>query len=333
MDEYDENVRVVNRVFELLPPSLAMGKYIDTTSTSQQQNLHNIVNYHNSKSRDLDVSIHFNASGQTSALQGCEVLYITQQSLAAQISAAMAGVGQWPNRGAKKRTDLFFLNNTHEPAVLIETCFCTSSGDTTHYHEHFEALCKTIAEEICGQAAGPIPPEPEPIPPEQATVAITVTGNVHLTVNGQVIPIAPPADVIPSYQQNIIATEFYGNGSPGAYGIPIPGADSPAMYLAVPWKDQALKNRQVRIVGPNGKAAIGEIWDLGPWFIDDNFVQLQARPLAETLWKAGEPCPRGPNQGIVPNGAGIDLSPALANAVGIDGKGTIKSFQFVEGVA
>ena len=43
---------------------------------------------------------------------------------------AISGCG-FINRGAKKRTDLFFLNNTEMPAILMEVCFVDSEADTS----------------------------------------------------------------------------------------------------------------------------------------------------------------------------------------------------------
>lgn len=333
LNEFNENCNVVKKVGELLQGAgiAFAGPFIDETSRSQNENLNTIVNWHNRQSRDLDISVHFNSSNPTTSALGTEVLYVTQQSLSARVSQAIATVPPWPDRGAKYRSDLFFLNNTSKPAILIEVCFVSSQSDASKYHEHFDDICLKIAESITGQSIqpGPAPepePEPEPEPGEPGRVEITASGNVMVLVNGQQVyapqPGPAPAPSPPSYQTGIIATVFNGNGLPGAYGIPIPGPSSPAKYLALPWKDQALKNRKVRIIGPKA-ADIGEIWDLGPWFIDDNYPALQARPLAEQCWQRGTPCPRGPNKGIVPNGAGIDLSPALAKAVGIDGKGRV----------
>lgn len=332
MDEYNENVRVVNKVWSLLPPEAQGGMFIDTHSTSQNQNLNAIVNYHNSRTRDLDVSVHFNAAAQTASLQGTEVLHhpntsSSNKQLAASLSSAMAGVGTWPNRGAKPRGDLFFLNSTNKPAILIETCFVTSSGDASHYNAAFDELCRTIAEQIIGASLTPPGPEPEPTPePEPPSIAITITGDVLVTINGQLIDITtPPAQT--TLQQNIIATVFSGDGSPGAYGIPIPSASSSAKYLAVPWKDQAIKNKPARVTNrANGKSDVGEVWDLGPWCTSDNYPAKKTRPIAEIY--EGKPMPALPevpahNVGKISNGAGIDLSPALAAAIGIDGKGFV----------
>jgi hypothetical protein len=38
--------------------------------------------------------------------------------------------------------------------------------------------------------------------------------------------------------------------------------------------------------------------------------------------------PRGPNQGKTPNGAGIDITPAAAKAIGLSGMGQV-SWKFI----
>src|SRR5215467_9187237 len=122
LDEVDEARRVVNRVAELWKQSgVGVDVFHDNTSTTQNANLNAIVNYHNSRTRDRDVSVHFNAYQKYSAAQkpngmGTECLYVTQQTLATQVANAMATSGTLINRGAKYRSDLFFLNNTAKPA-------------------------------------------------------------------------------------------------------------------------------------------------------------------------------------------------------------------------
>ena len=134
----------------------------DNTSHDQNTNLNTIVNYHNAQARDLDVSVHFNAYEQVSKPMGIEVLYVTQSALASQMSAAIASCG-FINRGGKKRTDLFFLNNTEMPAILLEICFVDSEADADIYNEHFLDVCDAIADILGGEGdiAGETPP-PEP---------------------------------------------------------------------------------------------------------------------------------------------------------------------------
>jgi N-acetylmuramoyl-L-alanine amidase len=151
LDEVDEARRVVERVADALRSrDVAVATYHDDVSTTQNENLNRIVDFHNSQQRDLDVSVHFNAYVETTKPMGTEVLYITQPDLAGQMSAAISWCG-FLNRGAKKRTDLFFLNNTSEPAILIETCFVDSTADAAIYQQQFNTICQSIASVLSDQ--------------------------------------------------------------------------------------------------------------------------------------------------------------------------------------
>ena len=170
IDEYDENVRVMNKTSDLLRGrGLQVKTYADTISTTQNENLNRIVDFHNSAGpHDLDVSIHFNANVETDSPMGTECLYVTQANLAAAIADSIAECG-FKDRGPKKRTDLFFLNNTEEPAILIEVCFVDSTADCELYEAQFNEVCDAIADVLGGEEAQPIPPQPE-----VATVTITI---------------------------------------------------------------------------------------------------------------------------------------------------------------
>jgi hypothetical protein len=171
LDEVDEARRVVDRVvMDLNGRGVHAVAYHDDVSTSQDENLGRIVDFHNSQGRDLDVSVHFNAYVETEKPMGTEVLYTSQAELAAQLSAAIAGAGGFINRGAKLRYDLFFLNNTAEPAVLIEVCFVDSDADAKLYRTYFDLITEAIADVIGGDHANWQPP--------QAQAALHVTGKV-----------------------------------------------------------------------------------------------------------------------------------------------------------
>jgi len=166
LDEVDEARRVVERVTDLWR-SIGVGVEVfhDNTSHDQNTNLNTIVNWHNSLVRSLDVSVHFNAYETTSKPMGTECLYVTQSSLAGEVAHAIARATGLPDRGPKKRTDLFFLNNTEEAAILIETVFVDSSADANAYKAKFEAICQSIAEIIAGKSLVPGPdPGPDPAP-------------------------------------------------------------------------------------------------------------------------------------------------------------------------
>jgi hypothetical protein len=66
-----------------------------------------------------------------------------------------------------------------------------------------------------------------------------------------------------------------------------------------------------------------EIRDVGPWLTNDPYWAFNsARPRSCKVNKTR--LPSGPNKGKVPtNPAGIDLSPALATALGVSGKGKV----------
>jgi hypothetical protein len=161
LDEVDEARRVVNRTAEILNAAgVQCVTFHDNTSYDQNTNLHTITDWHNRQTRDYDVSVHFNAYDHSA--HGCEVLYVTQESLAAKVSAAIAAAGPFTNRGAKYRGDLYVLNNTDEPAVLLETCFCDHTGDSNSYNAHFEQVCHAIAESLSGQQIDERPPTQPP---------------------------------------------------------------------------------------------------------------------------------------------------------------------------
>jgi len=192
LDEVDEARKVTEAVAaELVKRGVTVKTFHDDTSTSQNQNLNTIVNYHNAQQRDLDVSVHFNAYEQVSKPMGTEVLYVSQSALAGQVSAAIAAAGTFINRGGKKRTDLFFLNNTAMPAILLEICFVDSTADADLYEQHFAEICSAIADVLGGALEeGTAPPTGSTEPPPVTTVPlprvdIEVSGEVLIFVNGE----------------------------------------------------------------------------------------------------------------------------------------------------
>jgi hypothetical protein len=192
LDEVDEARLVVEEVADRLRAAgIECVTFHDDTSHDQSTNLATIVNWHNGQSRDLDCSVHFNA--YDGSAHGCEVLYLTQQSLAGVMAAAIAAAGPFTNRGPKYRSDLYFLNNTEQPAVLVETCFCDHTGDSNNYHENFAAICEAIAESMSGRD---VPDEPGELPPQtpdfpsgrnRVEVRTTINGPVSTFVNGSLV--------------------------------------------------------------------------------------------------------------------------------------------------
>jgi N-acetylmuramoyl-L-alanine amidase len=197
LNEVDEARRVTEQVAtELRNRGVEVKTFHDDTSHDQSTNLSTIVAFHNKQKRELDVSVHFNAYIETDKGMGTECLYVSQQQLASQIASGIASASGLINRGAKKRTDLYFLNNTAEPAVLLEVCFVDSTLDANTYNMAFDRICDSIADVLGGKEEGAPAPEPptEVAPPEAVAatvdIQIAITGNVQVTVNGEPVDVA-----------------------------------------------------------------------------------------------------------------------------------------------
>jgi N-acetylmuramoyl-L-alanine amidase len=158
LDEVDEARLVTEALADVL---VAAGHdvktYHDDVSHSQGENLERITDWHNAQGpHDLDISVHFNASEQTSAPVGVEVLYYSQKELAYKLSAAIAEVGL-KDRGGKYRDDLYVLSNCIAPTVLLEICFCDSEADCEIYRERFDDIIANIAGLAGSETIVPLP--------------------------------------------------------------------------------------------------------------------------------------------------------------------------------
>jgi N-acetylmuramoyl-L-alanine amidase len=183
LDEVTEARKVVDQVAtDLRAAGAGVVVYHDDTSKTQRDNINGVVAYHNGQTRDLDVSVHFNAYSKTDQPRGTEVLWLTQEALAVKVAKAIAAAGGFINRGAKKRTDLGFLNQSKKPAILIEVCFVDSSADVALYRANFSAICKAVAEAISGQtiAASPTPPAPTSYVPAPGSRGVVNVDDLQL---------------------------------------------------------------------------------------------------------------------------------------------------------
>lgn len=150
IDEVTEARSVVKRVVEYLRKlDVTVYEYHDNTSKTQNDNLKALVKYHNSKTRELDVSVHFNSG--TKEIGGVEVFYYDEKELAAKLSSELAKTMGIRDRGAKQRKELYFLKNTKKPAILIEVCFVDCKSNTDAYGKSFDEVCKAIAETIANK--------------------------------------------------------------------------------------------------------------------------------------------------------------------------------------
>jgi len=193
INELEQNIRVVDRVAELIRAGGGTCVTFHSTGKTQSEVLNQQTNWHNSQTRDFDVQVHFNAYQATSKPMGTEVLYVTQSSLAAKLSSAQAAAGGFINRGAKYRSDLSFLNTTHKPAVLTEICFVDSGADCGLYDDNFEDICQAIAYtlvpglQIPGEPPIEPPTEPPPIDTTERVVDVQIFAppgvRVDVTIN------------------------------------------------------------------------------------------------------------------------------------------------------
>lgn len=86
------------------------------------------LSYLNARDYDLIIELHLNAIPNPNA-HGAEVLYksSTGKKYAKAIQKELGVV--FLNRGIAQRTDLYMLNGTKDPAIILETFFCTSKSD------------------------------------------------------------------------------------------------------------------------------------------------------------------------------------------------------------
>ncbi len=107
------------------------------------------------KDADLHIAIHFNSGmndkkgdGSTG---GTEVLLTKnvadKRDIAKRVCKQMERLG-FTNRGVKADEDLYFLNHTKGPAILIETCFVDDRDDYILYKSDKDAVAKAIVKAV-----------------------------------------------------------------------------------------------------------------------------------------------------------------------------------------
>lgn len=156
ISEVQEARRVVEKVAEYLRIlDCEVDVFHDDTSTNQNKNLQTIVNFHNSKKRKLDISVHFNAANKTSSPRGTEVFYYAGSEegkiIASNIVNAISNASGLKNRGVKNNK-LYFTTETNETSTLIEIAFVDSEADVELYNKYFDNICRAIAESITGKS-------------------------------------------------------------------------------------------------------------------------------------------------------------------------------------
>lgn len=116
----------------------------------------------------------------------------------------------------------------------------------------------------------------------------------------------------------ITATVFGGSADPQNNAYTGKRIDDAILGVALPMRFTGVRPK-IRVY--NGvKSAIAEIVDVGPWNTNDPYWETKKRPQAETGLDT---------RGRKTNKAGIDLTPALARALGVPGKGVL-DWEFIK---
>ncbi|WP_027703011.1 N-acetylmuramoyl-L-alanine amidase [Metaclostridioides mangenotii] len=101
----------------------------------------------NGKKYDLCLELHLNSFNKTA--KGAEVLYVSNSGkiYAERVMKKLATL--FTNRGVKLRNDLYILNGTDCPTILLETFFCDNAKDyRVAKDKNYEGVAKLIAEGI-----------------------------------------------------------------------------------------------------------------------------------------------------------------------------------------
>jgi uncharacterized protein (TIGR02594 family) len=164
------------------------------------------------------------------------------------------------------------------------------------------------------------------------SVPLPVVGPVLMPVGSATsvqvppVPSTPARTGGPGRQIGITATMFgsldSGKYQSSAYGGPIIDT-SPG--VALPFHFPGVRPRVV-VYGKNGASIACDIVDVGPWNTNDPYWETGSRPEAESGTDLGQ----ASNSPRKTNKAGIDLTLAAAQAVGVDGKGLV-DWEFITG--
>lgn len=230
------------------------------------------------------VSLHLNAYNGRAT--GAEALYREARKdgpLAQVLLKELVRVTGLKERGIIERRDLAVLKFAAGPAVLLELGFIDNARDRSLLL--------------------------------QDAVRSSVTATLAKAIRDALKPAAKPR---PARRfENIYATEFGGGderGMPSAYG----GKVNPdACEASLPARVLAAR-RLIIVENPKNLRQISFlINDVGPWNTADAYFDGSGRPAAEQQFAEKT---RAQNKRVPTNPAGIDLTPAGMDALGIPGK-------------
>lgn len=156
IDESREDRIITKKVIRLLKKNRIKAYNCTVNNgTSQTDVLRKICTKCNSKTRDIDISIHFNSAAHQKVTDrkttGTEV-WVRDTSgvkgdLSKRICNQLSKVG-FKNRGVKTTSGLWVLNKTTKPELLIEVCFVSDPDDAKLYKKNRDAVAKAIVQAI-----------------------------------------------------------------------------------------------------------------------------------------------------------------------------------------
>ena len=162
LDEVNEARRVVESVAaELRQRGATVLTFHDDASNDQSENLHRITDWHNSHvPHDLDISVQPNAFDHSA--HGTEVLYVTQDELAADVSAAIAEAGGFTNRGPSTAPTSMCSTTPGAGHPDRDLLLRQHFGDANKYNAKYGEICESIAAAVMPDVEE-IEPEPPPV--------------------------------------------------------------------------------------------------------------------------------------------------------------------------
>lgn len=155
LDESTEARIICKKVIKLFKKNkIAAVNCTVNNGTCQYDVLKKICKKCNAKERQLDISIHFNACSHSKAdgrTKGVEVLCRTTDGVrgdvARRICRQISMIG-FRDRGVKTESDLYFLNHTNRPAILVEVCFVDDQDDARLYKQNKDAVAQAIVKAV-----------------------------------------------------------------------------------------------------------------------------------------------------------------------------------------
>ena len=198
LDESKENRLVKNELIKYLRQyGNTVYDCTEDNGTSQMDVLKKIVAKCNAHTVDFDFSLHLNSGRNDYNGDGKQAgteIHISadnkgKRAVAQRILDRMKAIGFNTSRGIKIRNDLYVLNHTKAPAILIEICFVDDRDDYNQYMKvGYKAVAKAIAEGIMNRTIndGTTTPQTSSTPKDGLADQKAADGNWYYYRNGQI---------------------------------------------------------------------------------------------------------------------------------------------------